>query len=87
MARRETNAMGVVSVVEAGVLGFLGVEVAVESVRFLTNLWNQVALEQSMEVLRVVALGTREHALVNELVNGTALHGGDGARPMSDRLK
>jgi hypothetical protein len=81
--------MSVVGIIEARIFRFLSLEMAVKSVGFLTDLGDQVALEKGVEVLRVVALGTREHALVDELINRTALHDGGNkkVRPMSDVSK
>ena len=80
---RKANTMGFVSVIEARVFRFLGVKVAVKSVSFLTNLWNQVSLEEDLETLRIVALGSRKHALVNELIDRLALHDDGKMRPIS----
>jgi hypothetical protein len=76
---RKTNTMSFVSVVEARVFRFLGVEVAVKGVCFLSNLWDKVTLEEHVEVLWIVALGTRKHALVDELVDGLAFHDEGGS--------
>jgi hypothetical protein len=81
---RKTNTMSFVSVIEARVFCFLGIEVAVKGVCFLTNLWNKVTLEEHMEILRIVALGTRKHALVDELINGLAFHDEGETMPISD---
>jgi hypothetical protein len=80
---REANTMSFVSVIEARVFRFLGVKVAVKSVSLLANLWDQVSLEEDLETLRIVTLGSRKHALVNELIDRLALHDDGKMRPIS----
>lgn len=66
------------SVVQAGILGFLRLKMAIEGMGLLTNFGDQAALEQSLEVLRVERLGLGKHELVNEHLNGSASHGFGG---------
>lgn len=83
----EANAVGAMGVVEAGVFGLVGLEVAVERVGFLADLRNEIALKKGVEILGVVALGAREHVIVHDLVDGAALHlGGDAGGPKIQRM-
>lgn len=66
--------MSRVSVVEARVFRFLGLKMTVEGVRLLSDFGDQAALEDGMEVGRIVGLWAREHVLVDHLINLAALH-------------
>lgn len=67
--------MGSVVVVKTWVFGLGSIEVAIEGVNFLAHLENEVSLQESMEVLRILRAWLWEHLLVNELVDWTTLHG------------
>lgn len=70
----EAGAVDPVVVVEAWVLGFGGVEVAIEGVDFLPNLEDQVSLQQGVKVLWVLRAWFRKHVLVDEQVDAAPLH-------------
>jgi hypothetical protein len=57
---REANTMRLIRVVEAWILGFLRGEVSIECLCLEADFRNEVALKQSLEVLRVGSLGLGE---------------------------
>lgn len=73
---RESYAMRLVGIVEAGVFSFLRGEMSIECLGLETHLRNQLALKEALEVLRIGGLRFGKHALVDELVNCWALHRG-----------
>ena len=70
----QANAVDVVAVVQAGILGFLGIEMAVKGVDFLADFGDEVSVKKRVEVLGLGTPEFGEHELVNELVDGPALH-------------
>jgi len=71
---RQSVAMRLVGVIQARVFGFLRREMSVECLRFKTDLWHELTLEEPLKVDRISRFGPGEHALVDELVDGASLH-------------
>ena len=46
----------------------------VKSLSFKSDFGDELALEKPLEVLRIVGLRLRKHALIHELVDWVALH-------------
>ena len=74
----QPSPVGGVGVIEAWVLCFCGVEMAIEGLRFHANLSNEVSRQERLESLRIVGLGLGKQLVVDEPLDRTALHDDGG---------
>ena len=66
--------MRLIRVVQTWIFGFLRGEVSIECLCLEADFRDELALEQSLKVLRVGGFWFREQALVDELINCWGLH-------------